>query len=257
MYNNQFITQFTTLLYKLMTIKSNKVRLLWIFASPWQQLSFLNVCEKTNNKATCNDDDDNDDGLLLAALWWMRIDVTSAELCVPACVFAYERRQTIPKAKQPGYHQTHINTQILMGRLTLQIPSSWSAVQPRALPESLSPARVQLPTSGLPYQRWPSLLIFVLPAPLSVSRTLINQCQAVQQQGRHSFGSLHMSLWPSLLPLRQVSGHHLPFTWPQNWNPGPLCQHERLFSERKGERWGGGISFSFGYFSFLFLCLLS
>lgn len=144
-----------------------------------------------------------------------------------------------------------------MGRLMLQLPSSWSAVQPRALPESLSPTRVQLPTSGLLYQCHPSLLIFVLPASLSVSRSLINQCQAVQQQGRHSFGSLHMSLWPSLPPLHQVSRHHLPFTWPQNWNQGPLCQLERSSSKRKGERWGGGSFLTTVYSSFISLLSLS
>lgn len=72
---------------------------------------------------------------------------------------------------------------VLIGGGTPLLPSSWSAVQPRALPESLTPTY-----SGPTPPCWPAIPVPPLSSYfLSVFLSLINQCQAVQQQGQHSF----------------------------------------------------------------------
>ncbi len=94
-----------------------------------------------------------------------------------------------------------------------------------ALQEPNSPSSSQL------YQCHPSLLIFSLLS-LRLSLSLINQCQAVQQQGRHSFpacllGSSYMSLCPDPPPpptQQPPSSFHKA----AELKPGPHCQHESL-----------------------------
>lgn len=113
---------------------------------------------------------------------------------------------------------------------------------PTALPESSSP------TSGLLCQCHSSALIFSL----LCLPPIINQCQAIQQQGRHSFppaclfSSSDMSLCSDPPPPPTM---HPPSSFshgPRARTQGPRCQHERLFrgSARKREKWGGGISLS-------------
>lgn len=94
---------------------------------------------------------------------------------------------------------------------------------------SLSPlrTRVQLPHAGLLYQCHPSLLIF------SLSFSLINQCQAVQQQGQHSFpacllSSSCMSLCVDPPPPSARAATIILSHGRRAEAPGPHCQHERF-----------------------------
>lgn len=162
----------------------------------------------------------------------MRIDVTYNELSGSTCVFVYEWRQTVPQANL--YTQTHI----LMGGVTPQPPSSWSVVEPGALPESLPSTRVHPPHCLVYYTNATPLFLFSL---FFLCLSLINQCQAVQQQGRHSFSacllcSSYMSLCHDPPPCTNTAttiifSHGC-------WNPGPHCQHKTLVrdSVRKREK---------------------
>lgn len=96
----------------------------------------------------------------------MRIDVTYNELSGSTCVFVYEWRQTVPQANL--YTQTHI----LMGGVTPQPPSSWSVVEPGALPESLPSTRVHPPTVWCTIPMPPLFSYFL--SSFSVSLSLIN-----------------------------------------------------------------------------------
>lgn len=147
----------------------------------------------------------DDDDSHLGAFWWMRIDVTCVELCVPTCVFVYERRQTIPQAEKSGCHQAHTCEHTFFDgwwytASTLFLISSaarGSSGVPHPI-ESPTPPCLAYYTNATP------LFLFSLFS-LSVFLSLINQCQAVQQQGLHSFpacllSSAYMSLCPDPPP---------------------------------------------------------
>lgn len=100
---------------------------------------------------------------------------------------------------------------------------------------SLSPlrTRVQLPHAGLLYQCHPSLLIF------SLSFSLINQCQAVQQQGQHSFpacllSSSCMSLCVDPPPPSARAATIILSHGHRAEAQGPHCQHERFTGSVRG-----------------------
>lgn len=102
---------------------------------------------------------------------------------------------------------------------------------------SLSPlrTRVQLPHAGLLYQCHPSLLIF------SLSFSLINQCQAVQQQGQHSFpacllSSSCMSLCVDPPPPSARAATIILSHGRRAEAPDPHCQHERFTGSVRGAK---------------------
>lgn len=142
-----------------------------------------------------------------------------------------------------------------MGGVTLPLPSSWSAVQPGALPESLTPTSPTPPSLTYYTNATPLFLFSLFSLSLSFSLSLIN---VKPSNNKACILSPPASSVPCIchcaltLPLHQLSGHHHPFTWPQSRNSGPPCQHERLFrgSIRKRKKWGGGLSLTSVFSSF-------
>lgn len=123
------------------------------------------------------------------------------------------------------------------------LPSSWSAVQPRALPESLTPT-YQSPTPPC----WPAIPV----PPLSsyflsvfLSLSLINVKPSNNKASilfLPAFSALHVCHCALTPPSPGPSSHRHPFTWPWSWNPGPTLptwkvhrQHEEGAGKKSEE----------------------
>jgi len=85
----------------------------------------------------------------------MRTTVTFVDLYVPTCVFFCMREDRQSFRLNSKRITKHMHTDI--GSVTLQLPSSRSAAQPRALPEFLTPTRVWVPLPVQPTILMPAL----------------------------------------------------------------------------------------------------
>ena len=202
-----------------------------------RQQSLSSMCD---TKATPDDDDDDDgggddddDGSLLGALWWMRIDVTHVELCVPTYVSVYERRQTIP-----GLQHTQTHT-FWWAVLHCSYPLPHQQCSP-GLFRSLMPLRGSNPPPPPPPHTppvWPTIpmppLSSYFLSSFSVSLSLINvkpfnnKADILPLPASSVPRICHCALTLPLAPTqRPPSSFHMAA---ELKNPGPHCQHERLF----------------------------
>lgn len=161
--------------------------------------------------------------MMMTVFWehfdgWGLMGPTLNCVCLHVFLCMREHRPSLRLRSQGVTRHTHANTLFfLTDGDTLPLPSSWSAAQPGALPESLTPPRVQLPLVWPTIPMPPRSSYFLSSHSLSFSPSLIN---VKPSNNKDCILSLPASSVPRIchcaltLPLHQLSGHHHPFTWP-------------------------------------------
>lgn len=163
--------------------------------------------------------------------------------------FVYERRQKIPQAKgvrvspvaHTCKHAYFVGCWYTAATFFLISSAARGSSGVSHHYESLTPPCLAYYTNATP------LFLFSL---LLLCLSLVSLINVRLANNKASILSLPASSVPRIchcaltLPLHQLSSHHHRFTWPQNCNAGPQCQHESLFrgSIRNWKKGGGGIS---------------